>query len=202
MIECPYCYRVFRQPPEKLGARCPKCRMALYEDPSKRRKNPEKAYGPCAQHPDTASIAKCSRCGSAICQACRTRWHEEPVCPRCVDQSIAEDEPSPLEAQLQTKQAWVGMVLALFGWMLLLLTLGPLATFHQAQREPIGPSIVVLTWLCFLGSMVAAVFALGNAVAAIRLRGDHRKLATSGLICAGAHMGLVIGIIVLNLWPN
>src|SRR6266403_6357616 len=81
MIECPFCYRVFRQPPEKIGARCPKCRMPLYEDPSKKKKDPEKDYGKCAQHPDAPTVAKCSRCDAPVCRSCRTRWHQEVVCP-------------------------------------------------------------------------------------------------------------------------
>lgn len=202
MIECPYCYRVFRQPPEKLGARCPKCRMPLYEDPTKRRRTPERDCGPCVQHPDTPSITQCVRCGSPMCQVCRTRWHEEPVCPNCVDLSLGEDEASPLEAQMQSKQAWVGMVMALFGWMALVMTLGPLATFHQAQQDPVGKPILFMTWLFFLGSFVPAVFGLGNTLAALRLRGEHAKLALAGLVCAGTHLGLAIGIVVINLWHN
>jgi hypothetical protein len=133
MIECPYCYRVFRQPPEKLGARCPKCRMPLYEDPSKRRKNPDKDYGRCEQHPEAQAVTRCSRCDKPICQVCRTRWHEEPVCPRCVDESIADDEPSPREAQMQTKHAWISVILSAAGWMILLMTLAPYSTFHAGQ---------------------------------------------------------------------
>ena len=106
MIECPFCYRVFRQPPEKIGARCPKCKMPLYEDPTKKKKDPERDYGKCVQHPDAPTVAKCSRCDAPVCKACRTRWHQEVVCPQCVDLSLIEDEPSPQEAQLQTKQAW------------------------------------------------------------------------------------------------
>ena len=68
MVECPYCYRVFRQAAEKLGARCPKCRMPLYEDPAKRRKQPERDQGPCSLHPDAAAIARCTRCDKAICR--------------------------------------------------------------------------------------------------------------------------------------
>ena len=158
MIECPFCYRVFRQPPENLGARCPKCRMPLYEDPAKRKRAAEKDYGPCKQHPDAGSIAECSRCGKPICQNCRTRWHVEPVCPNCVDQSIAQDEPSPVEAMMQGRQAWFSLVLALFGWMLLLLTLGPLATFHQT---PVEKAIIFITYACFLGSFLPGVFAPG-----------------------------------------
>src|SRR5438128_780741 len=137
MIECPYCYRVFRQPPEKLGARCPKCRMPLYEDPSKRRKSPDKDLGPCVQHPEAPSVAKCSRCDSLVCQACRTRWQEEIVCPLCVDHSIADYEPSPQEAQMHTRQAWFSVILAAIGWMFLLTTMAPYATFHQMPVKAI-----------------------------------------------------------------
>jgi hypothetical protein len=200
MIECPFCYRVFRQPPEKLGARCPKCRMPLYEDPAKRRRTPDKDQGTCIQHPEAAATTRCSRCDTPICQTCRTRWHDETVCPSCVDNSVADDEPSPLEAQTQTKQAWVSVILGLGAWMLFLLTLGPVATFTQPAG--VRPTLVFLTYLCLLGSFVPGLFALGHAVAALRLRGDHGKLATGGLCFAGSQLGCAIGIILLNLWHN
>jgi hypothetical protein len=199
MIECPFCYRVFRQPPEKIGARCPKCRMPLYEDPAKRRRNPEKDEGPCEQHPECAAIARCARCGKPVCPTCKTRWHEETVCPQCVDNSIADDEPSPLEAHTQSRQAWVSVILGLAAWMLLALTLGPLATFSQPGQAKI---LVFLTYLCFLGSFVPGVFGLGHAIAAIRMRGDHGRLAVVGLSGTGSQLGLAIGVIVLNLWHN
>lgn len=199
MIECPFCYRVFRQPPEKLGARCPKCKMPLYEDPAKRRKNPDKDYGQCEQHPEAPAVTKCSRCERPVCQVCRTRWHEEPVCPRCVDESIADDEPSPREAQLQTKQAWTSVILAAIGWMVLLMTLAPYSSFSQGQ---VKSSIVFTTYFLFLMSFVPALFGLGFALSSIRLRGDFGKLAAGGLIVAGSQLGLAIGLIVLNIWHN
>lgn len=201
MIECPFCYRVFRQPPEKLGSRCPKCRMPLYEDPAKRRRtNPEKDQGTCVQHPEAAATSRCSRCDAPICQACRTRWHEETVCPQCVDNSIADDEPSPQEAQLQTKQAWISVIVGLSAWMLFLLTLGPVATFQAPGG--VKPTLVFLTYLCFLGSFLPGLFALGHALSAMRLRGEHGKLAVCGLATSGSQLGLAIGVIVLNLWHN
>lgn len=199
MIECPFCYRVFRQAPENLGARCPKCKMPLYEDPSKRRKSPEKDFGACAQHPEAPAIAKCTRCDKPICHSCRTRWHEEPVCPNCVEQSIADDEPSPREAQMQTKQAWVALILAVAGWMILLMTLVPYSSFAKGEVQP---TVRFLTYLLFFGSFVPAIFALGHAIASVRLRGDFGKLAACGLVAAGSQLGLAIGIIVLNVWHN
>src|SRR5262245_41880391 len=199
MIECPFCYRVFRQPPEKLGARCPKCKMPLYEDPSKRRKHPDKDYGQCDTHPDAPAIAKCSRCDKAICQSCRTRWHEEPVCPNCVEESIADDEPSPREAQMQTQQAWKSLILAVVGWMALLMTLVPYSTFPRGQVQPV---MVFSAYFLFFGSLVPALFGLGYAVAAVRLRGDFGKLAACGLVAASSQLGLAIGLIVLNVWHN
>lgn len=199
MIECPFCYRVFRQPPEKLGARCPKCKMPLYEDPSKQRKNPDKDMGRCEQHPDAMAIAKCSRCDQPMCRTCRTRWHEEPVCPRCIDESIADDEPSPREAQLQTKHAWISVILAVVGWLILLMTLVPYSSFSGGK---VGSLVMFMTYFLFLGSFLPAIFGLGCAVSAIRLRGDFGKLAACGLVAAGSQIGLAIGLIVINIWHN
>jgi hypothetical protein len=173
--------------------------MPLYEDPAKRRKNPDKDYGRCEQHLDTPAIARCSRCDKPMCHTCRTRWHEEPVCPRCVDDSIADDEPGPREAQLQMKHAWFSVILAAIGWTVLLVTLAPYATFHQGQ---VKAAVVFMTYLLFLGSLIPATFGLGCAISAIRLRGDFGKVAAGGLVITGSHLGLAIGLIVLNVWHN
>lgn len=199
MIECPFCYRVFRQPPEKLGARCPKCRMPFYEDPAKRKKAAEKDYGPCPQHPESGTVAKCSRCDTPVCAACRTRWHEEVVCPQCVDNSLADDEPSPLEAQMQTKQAWFSTIAAVFALLLLLMTFAPLAVFHTGTVQT---TIRFLTYLFFFGSLLPAVVAVGFGIAAIRLRGSHGGLATFGLVIASAQVGVTFGILALGMWHN
>src|ERR1019366_8985520 len=123
-----------------------------------------------------------------ICQTCRTRWHEEPVCPQCISESIADDEPSPRESQMQTKHAWISLMLMAGSWMLLLLTLAPYSTFHQGQ---VGPTLKAVTYFLFLGSLAPAIFGLGYAVSAIRLRGDVAKLATCGLVGAASQLGLV-----------
>ena len=71
--------------------------------------------------------------------------------------------------------------------------------FHQGT---VPTSIRFLTYLFYFGSILPAVFGLGFAFAAIRLRGSHGGLATCGLVGAGAQLGLTIGIIALGLWHN
>jgi hypothetical protein len=177
--------------------------MPLYEDPAKRKRAPEKDYGKCEQHPEANSVTTCSRCNKPVCQSCRTRWQEETVCPQCIDNSFADDEPSPQEAQLQSKQSWISVILAACAWLLLLLTFGPMATFHQTTSAPgPGTTLVFLAYFCFLGSLAPAVFGIGHAFSAMRLRGDNARLALGGLIGNAAHIGITLGFITLSLWHN
>ena len=51
-------------------------------------------------------------------------------------------------------------------------------------------------------SVTAIVVGLCFAIAAIRLRGDFGKIAAGGLIAAGSQVGIVLGIIIINIWHN
>src|SRR5437016_625143 len=126
MVECPHCYRIFRAAPEKLGARCPKCRMPLFERGPKRR-GADKELGRCGKHPESSAVASCVRCARLLCTTCRTRWHDDATCPECVEKSTAANEPMPHELGRQQRQAWTSVVLAVIGWSTALLVLWPLA---------------------------------------------------------------------------
>ncbi len=197
MIECPYCYRVFRTSPEKLGARCPKCRMPLFDGGKRRR--PEKELGPCALHPAGAAVANCGRCNRAMCTVCRTRWHEEVLCPDCVNRSLAADEPGPQEAQRQLRQGLLALAFAAVGWFLLLLTLWPMSTFHTGGSKD---HWVLFAGFLFFGSFLPPLLALGQSAAALRLRGAAQKIATCGLVLAGSQLGVMLGLLILNVWQN
>src|ERR1700681_1890261 len=99
MIECRYCRDVFRKPLEKIGARCPTCRMPLFE--KDRQRPPVVDLGPCALHKDNSAVAKCQHCGKMMCALCRTRWNEEIVCSECLDQTLAQGANGPRRAQMQ-----------------------------------------------------------------------------------------------------
>jgi hypothetical protein len=200
MLECPYCFRVFRTSPAQLGARCPKCRMPLFEGSGKRRRS-DKESGRCDRHATSPAVAVCARCQKQMCNTCRTRWHDELMCPLCVERSMAADEPGPQEGSRQFRQAWLSIGFALGGWSVLLLTLWPLANFHDgapARHEPMWT--LALTFLFF--SAVPALMALGQAASALRLRGRHLRVATWGLACAGGQLGLMLGLLLLNMWHN
>lgn len=200
MVECPYCFRVFRTSAEQLGARCPKCRMPLFEGSSRRRR-PDKDIGRCAEHVNNPAVVTCARCHKPMCSTCRTRWHEELMCPACVARSLEVDEPGPQEQQRHFRQAWVSVGFALGGWGGLLLTLWPLSHFHDgvpAKHESMW--ILGLTFLFF--SCVPALLALGQAASALRLRGGHLRAAAWGLALSGTHLGLMLGLLLLNLWHN
>lgn len=197
MLECPYCFRVFRTSPEKLGARCPKCRMPLFEGAARRRR-PEKEVGDCALHAGTPALTKCERCDRAMCGTCRTRWQDEAVCTTCVDESLALDEPSPQEGQRQHRMAWMSVGFAGAAWFVLLMTLWPLSTFH----DPAGAHRTYLGGFFYFSSFVPALFALGQAAAAVRLRGETTTIALIGLIASGSQLGLMLGLLTLGIWHN
>ena len=194
MIECRHCRDVFRQPAEKIGARCPTCRLPLFE--KDRQRPPVVDLGPCAVHKDNSAVAKCRRCGKMMCAVCRTRWDQEIICSSCLDQSLARGQASPKLAQVQDRQASSSVLLAIMGWAVLLLTLWPAsALFRGNPNENVSTFALIL----FFGSFLFAVLALGQAAACIRVRGRRLALATCGLALAGLHLGLGLGILVLNI---
>jgi hypothetical protein len=202
MLECPSCYRVFRANPEKLGARCPKCRAPLFERPPRRRA-PEKDIGICAKHAQTPAVAKCVRCNRLMCAACRTRWHDEATCPECIEQSVASGEPTPHETQRHERQAWTGVVLASVGWLAATLVFWPLSYLHSPTGGMLPPGgWVFLGTVFFFASMIPALVGLGQSASALLLRGPLRTVATCGLVASGLQLGVSLGVIVLNLWHN
>jgi hypothetical protein len=198
MIECRYCREVLHTTPDKAGARCPSCRMPLFERQDKRRP-PGYDLGPCAFHADTPAYSKCRRCNRLVCNVCRTRWHEQIVCPACLSGALESGEPSPRELSQQRRGPVWSLLFALFGWLLLLAGIFPFRILLTG-----GPSSQLATTagVLFLGSLLPAVFAVGLAASALRTRKGRLRLATWSMTLAGLHVGLVLGLMVVNVWHN
>jgi hypothetical protein len=197
MIECRHCRDVFRQPIDKIGARCPTCRLPLFE--KDRHRAPVVDLGPCAVHGGNVAAAKCQRCGKMMCALCRTRWEEEIVCAQCLDQSLRDGASSPSQVRGRKRQAALSLALAIMGWLVLLLALWPLAALFRGSPDR---SPATLTLMLYFGSFFFAAFALGQGIASIRDRGPRLAIATCGLSLAGLQLGVCLGLMAINIWHH
>jgi hypothetical protein len=135
-----------------------------------------------------------------MCTSCRTRWHDEATCPECIDRSLTSGEATPQETLRHERHAWTGLVLAIIGWFMALLVLWPLVSLRTGTGA--AEWWVRLGTFFFFSSFVPALVALGQSTAALRLRGTQKVVATCGLVSSSLQIGLLIGVIVLNLWHN
>ena len=197
MIECRHCRQFVAKPVEKIGARCPTCRLPLFE--KERPRAPVVDLGPCAWHANNSAVAKCQRCGKMMCAPCRTRWYEEIVCSSCLDQFLQKGPASPRLVQAQQRQAHLSLVFAFMAWAVLLLTAWPLAALFRGSPDR-NPATLIL--MLFFGSFFFALYAVGQAAACLRMRSRGLTLAIWGLALAGAHLGLCLGLVVLNIWHH
>ena len=193
MVECRNCRGYFRTSPEKIGARCPKCKAPLFERPDKQSGSAD--LGVCAVHPAALAVLACQRCGKNMCAACRTRWHGQQQCPGCVELSLGRAEPNPRELRRQSGRAAWSLALALMGWAVALLAVAIFAVSGPEAK---------LSWPLFFGmvSTAPALFALGNGCPVLLARGPRFRIAASGITAAGLHLGLLLGIFLINLWHN
>src|SRR5947209_7231137 len=102
MPRCPACDEWLRGEPEQIGARCPFCRMPLYERPEVFKPRPASAPDSvCTLHPGNPAVGTCARCGNFQCDLCRTRWRGRPVCIACVNRALEANETRPEEVRAQ-----------------------------------------------------------------------------------------------------
>jgi hypothetical protein len=182
--------------PEAIGARCPDCKLPLFERSDRGRREVES--GTCVFHPKSPGIATCPRCSSRICSVCRTRWHEENLCPRCVEESVAVGQPHPREIKARQMQSIRGFVLSLVGAFFFLLGLWIL---YASRTDPTTGAPAWSVLLIFLGG-VPCVVALGQGVAVVLKRGPLLRLATSTVAIASSQIGLTVGLLLINFWRN
>lgn len=196
MVECRHCRAVFEIPPEKIGARCPDCRLPLFERSDRPMREIES--GVCAYHPKMPGVTTCTRCQSRICSNCRTRWHDENLCLRCVEESIAKNEPHPRELKSRQMQSIRGFVLALIGAFFFVLGLWIL---YSSRNDPTSSASSWSILMIFAG-LIPCVVAMGQGAAVIIKRGPLMKMATSSVVIASSQIGLTVGMMLVSFWRN
>jgi hypothetical protein len=193
MVECRHCRGYFRAAPEKIGARCPKCKAPLFERSDRQPRHTD--LGACALHPGVDAATACQRCGKNICVACRTRWHGDILCSACVELSLSRAEPNPRELRQQGARAVWSFTFALVGWIVAVLALTMIA--FRGQEASLTAPIV-----CSVLSLLPAMFAVGQGCPVLLARGPRFRVAATGIILGGLHLGLVLGVLLINLWHN
>jgi hypothetical protein len=202
-MRCRHCGDRINEPLEKVGARCPHCRQPLYErSESARRKamaTQAESGKRCALHPSRGSAGACERCGNFTCWLCRTRWNDRVLCLSCTERAVAVQREGPIERKTHRRQAVWGVVFGVVAWLLMLSALWVFLsqgtrTFHTSQAST--------ALLLGVSSVPFALFGIGLATAAARLRGNRMRMAACGLLLTSCHLGLLFGVFLLYAWNS
>lgn len=200
MARCPTCDYPVPDNREGVGARCPSCRLPLYEPPGRVARPAREGEASCARHEGMESVGVCLRCGRYVCETCRTRWRGQILCAACVSKALATSEATPGQLREQRRQAVAAVVCGAAAWGTAALALTVLTRFG-----PDGKAGVVTAFVAFLvvaTNVFVAAAGAGQAVAALRGGGAYRALAFAGLVVSGLYAGVVLGAATLALWQN
>jgi hypothetical protein len=196
MARCPSCEYPLPEDRERLGARCPQCRDPLYEPPGRVSRPARPQEGACAVHDGRESVGTCDRCGNYLCEVCRTPWRGQVVCAACAERALEAGEAAPEQTRAHTRQAVLAVGLGLATWVLAVLFFIVIAVGQTG-----GQPVLVLLGVMALGAdTIVAALGMGQAVAALRLRGPHMIVATAGMILCGLYMGALIGLFSFSVW--
>jgi hypothetical protein len=200
MARCPSCDYPLPDDRERVGARCPHCRQPIYEPPTRIARTAREGESSCPVHAGMETVGVCGRCGNYLCEACRTRWRGVIVCAACVDRALGTREAAPEQQRAHFRQAVLGLVLGLAAWVLS--TLAILGVGLLASGGEVAIGLVLLMMLVLAFDVLLACLGVGQAAAALRVRGNHMILATLGLVLGGLYVGAMLGLGTFSLWQN
>ena len=205
MPYCPACRAPIGGERERVGARCPRCRLPLYERPElfKPRVTGDNF---CSFHPQNPAVGPCQRCGNFQCDLCRTRWHNRALCAACVSRLLEEGAADPQDVRAGRLQSVLALALGIISWVLVLIgiVIIGIAVAANGPRGLDAGVILVLgaAVLLMLSSVVPAAFGVGHGAAALRARSSHMILAAVGVILSGLDIGALIGLFTFAYWQN
>jgi hypothetical protein len=191
---CTYCRGNLGHDRDRVGARCPHCHQPLYERPrDPHQADPRMATATaCTVHAGNPALGTCQRCGNFLCAVCFTRWQERAVCSACIERLLERNETGSPETRAHRRQAILGVLFGAGAW---LLSVGAffLMMLGASQGLPTGAMLIGLGVLLLLPSPLVATLGLGQALAALRCRGNHMVLASIGFFLSGLELGVVLG---------
>jgi hypothetical protein len=133
-----------------------------------------------------------------MCGICRSIWAESTLCLACVERLMAGREKTPEYLKTHRWQAAFSVLLSSVSWILAIIAMPVLGARSTDAPKEFVNVVLALTAV----SLVPSLFALGQAAAAIRVRGDRMTLATCGLVLSGAQIGTITGLMLLVSWKQ
>ena len=116
----------------------------------------------------------------------------------CAGRGAEVDQAAPTEARTHMVHAVVALALGVGSWGLTLLAI-VLLLAAAGLGEQNGIGLVMLSLLSACSAPLPAFVGLGQAVAALRIRGSHLVIATTGLIMCGLQVGALLGVLTFRL---
>jgi hypothetical protein len=205
MPRCPACREWIQGDRDRVGSRCPHCRLPLYERPELFKQRPDSREGRCSLHANNPALGACQRCGNFQCDLCRTRWRGRWLCAACVDRALEAGAVRPEEQTAHLWEAILALVLGILAWLTLVTAVVLIAAVMANGGDPAAKEnmpLVALGGLLLLGSMIPSVFGTGLGAAALYTRGNHMILATIGLLLSGVHIGTFVGLFTFQVWSG
>ena len=206
MPRCPACREWIEGERDQVGARCPHCRLPLYERPELFKPRPPSTGNLCTVHPGSPALGACQRCGNFQCDLCRTRWHNRALCAACVSRLLEEGGADLQDVRAGRLQSVLALALGIISWVLVLIgiVIIGIAVAANGPRGLDAGVILVLgaAVLLMLSSVVPAAFGVGHGAAALRARSSHMILAAVGVILSGLDIGALIGLFTFAYWQN
>jgi hypothetical protein len=108
----------------------------------------------------------------------------------------------PEEVRAHLRQALLALVFGLAAWGMALLAMVLAVAGMTGGEDGPGYVAVALGGLLLIASPLPSLLGVGQGAAAIRARGDHLILATTGLLLSGLHAGAVIGLFLFSVWES
>lgn len=200
MPRCPSCGFPLPSNRERAGARCPHCYRPLQEPPGRTPWPAREGEAACPVHTGSASVGTCARCGNYLCEVCRTRWRDQVLCVACVDRALETRETAPEQTRGHFRQAILGLLLGSIAWVITIAAFIGAAVVGVASGNE---TVLGLLVLAAIGpGILLAVLGLGQATAALRVRGNHMILATLGLLVSGLFVGVILGLFTFSVWQS
>ena len=206
MALCPSCEYPLPDDRERVGARCPNCRDPLYEPPGRFGRPVREGEGACSVHPECESVGPCGRCGNFMCETCRTRWRDQILCAACVDRVMESKEAAPEQSRTHLRQALMALCMGIGAWVLGVIgfVVAVVAVAASGGRPTVATLVTtgLILMAMFLAGGAVSMFGMGQAVAVLRVRGNHMILATIGLVVGALYIGMFIGLFAMSIYNS